>query len=114
MKSLFATILAAIITFGAATLGIQKQAQAETKLTMVYPFPDFLIYTKNCKALVKAINEKGKGVVQIDVLPFNSIKMFQQAPAVSKGRVDLNCIPAAFYARGIPELEAISLIGTLA
>ena len=71
MKSLFATILAAIITFGAVTLGIQKQAQAETKLTMVYPFPDFLIYTKNCKALVKAINEKGKGVVQIDVLPFN-------------------------------------------
>tara|TARA_B100000579_G_scaffold283772_1_gene235109 strand:- start:601 stop:1605 length:1005 start_codon:yes stop_codon:yes gene_type:complete len=108
MKLFFVTILAAIITFSASILGIQKQAQAETKLTMVYPFPDFLIYTKNCKALVKAINEKGKGVVQIDVLPFNSIKMFQQAPAVSKGRVDLNCIPAAFYARGIPELEAIS------
>jgi len=43
MKLFFVTILAAIITFSAAILGIQKQAQAETKLTMVYPFPDFLI-----------------------------------------------------------------------
>ena len=87
---------------------IPKNVNAETKLTLVYPFPDFLQYTKNCKALVAAINKRGKGLIKIDILPFNSIKMFQQAPAVSKGRVDLNCLPAAFYARAIPELEAIS------
>jgi TRAP-type C4-dicarboxylate transport system substrate-binding protein len=81
---------------------------AETKLTLVYPFPDFLIFTKNCKELVQKINVRGKGHLQIDILPFNSIKMFQQAPAVSKGRVDLVCTPAAFYARAIPENEAIS------
>jgi TRAP-type C4-dicarboxylate transport system substrate-binding protein len=98
----------AVVGFSATLFGLPNNGAAETKLTLVYPFPDFLQYTKNCKALVKEINSRGKGVVKIDILPFNSIKMFAQAPAVSKGRVDLNCIPAAFYARGVPELEAIS------
>ena len=99
---------AAAIGFSATLFGLPNNSTAETKLTLVYPFPDFLQYTKNCKALVKEINSRGKGHIKIDILPFNSIKMFAQAPAVSKGRVDLNCIPAAFYARGVPELEAIS------
>jgi len=100
--------------FIAALMGVvglswpTTSSAAETKLTLVYPFPDFLVYTKNCKALANKINARGKGVVQIEILPFNSIKMFQQAPAVSKGRVDLVCTPAAFYARAIPENEAIS------
>jgi TRAP-type C4-dicarboxylate transport system substrate-binding protein len=99
---------AAALAVGAATLfGAPSQA-AEVKLTMVHPFPDYLQYTKNCKAMVAAINERGKGVVQIEMLPLNSIKMFAQAPAVSKGRVDLVCTPAAFYASAIPENEAVS------
>lgn len=105
--SMFAYFLT-ICGMSAFFSSIPKNVNAETKLTLVYPFPDFLQYTKNCKALVAAINKRGKGLIKIDVLPFNSIKMFQQAPAVSKGRVDLNCIPAAFYARAIPELEAVS------
>jgi len=97
------------VLMGMAGVGWPKTSSAaETKLTLVYPFPDFLVYTKNCKNLAKKINAAGKGVVQIEVLPFNSIKMFQQPPAVSKGRVDLVCTPAAFYARAIPENEAIS------
>jgi TRAP-type transport system periplasmic protein len=103
------TAAAAGIVGGLAFTQAPSSAKAdEVKLTLVYPFPDFLVYTKNCKALAQKINARGKGVVQIDVLPFNSIKMFQQAPAVSKGRVDLVCTPAAFYARAIPENEAIS------
>ena len=108
MKSVVLSTITAAVALGAALFGFQSTASAETKLTLVYPFPDFLVYTKNCKALVGKINEKGKGTVQIEILPFNSIKMFQQAPAVSKGRVDLVCTPAAFYARAIPENEAIS------
>ena len=108
MKPTILGIVLSAVVVCMAIFGIQTKASAETKLTLVYPFPDFLVYTKNCKALAKAINKKGKGTIQIEVLPFNSIKMFQQAPAVSKGRVDLNCIPAAFYARGIPEMEAVS------
>ena len=102
------TCAIALVCFSSTIFGLPNKSSAETKLTLVYPFPDFLQYTKNCKALVKEINKRGKGVIKIDILPFNSIKMFAQAPAVSKGRVDLNCIPAAFYARGVPELEAIS------
>ena len=116
MKIMYPIRLAALVlvVLFAASFGGASIVKAETKLTLVYPFPDFLIYTKNCKALANEINKRGKGVVQIEILPFNSIKMFQQAPAVSKGRVDLNCIPAAFYARGIPELEAVSTASSTA
>ena len=83
-------------------------AIAETKLTLVYPFPDFLVYTQKCKELAGTINERGAGKVSIEVLPFNSIKMFQQPPAVRRGRVDLACTPSAFFARALPENEAVS------
>ena len=83
-------------------------AKAETELTLVYPFPDFLIYTKMCKQLVGRINDAGKGVVKINILPFNSIGMFKQPPAIKAGRVDIACTPAAFYARGLPEAEAVA------
>ena len=106
--ALVATAAAALVAGFAFSTAPSTAIAAEAKLTLVYPFPDFLIFTKNCKELVKKVNERGKGVVQIEILPFNSIKMFQQAPAVSKGRVDLVCTPAAFYARAIPENEAIS------
>ena len=102
------TCALALICFSATLFSLSNKSNAETKLTLIYPFPDFLQYTKNCKALAKEINKRGKGIIKIEVLPFNSIKMFAQAPAVSKGRVDLNCIPAAFYARAVPELEAVS------
>jgi TRAP-type transport system periplasmic protein len=103
-RSMCIALLLGVVTISWPTSSVN----AETKLTLVYPFPSFLVYTKNCIALAKKINQRGKGEVQIEVLPFNSIKMFQQAPAVSKGRVDLVCTPAAFYARAIPENEAIS------
>ena len=100
--------LAGVAAFSVVASFVGLSQAAETKLTMIHPFPDFLQYTKNCKNLVAAINAKGKGVVSIEMLPFNSIKMFQQPTAVSKGRVDLVCTPAAFYARAIPENEAVS------
>ena len=83
-------------------------ASAEVKLNMVYPFPDFLIYTKQCKQLAADISKALKGRLSIEVLPFNSIKMFQQPVAVRKGRVDLVCTPNAFFARAVPENEAVS------
>ncbi len=83
-------------------------ARAETELTLVYPFPDFLIYTKQCKSLVDKINDAGKGMIKIKILPFNSIGMFKQPPAIKAGRVDISCTPAAFYARSLPEAEAVA------
>ena len=58
---------------GGIALSAPTDASAATKLTLVYPFPDFLVYTKNCKALAAKINKRGKGVLEIEVLPFNSI-----------------------------------------
>jgi TRAP-type C4-dicarboxylate transport system substrate-binding protein len=99
------TFLTAAAAFAVLAMPV---ARAETTLTLVYPFPDQLIYTKLCKELVDKINTGAKGLVKIDVKPFNSIKMFEQPTAASKGVVDLVCTPAAFYARAIPENEAIS------
>ena len=113
MISRFIGFSAITLVAGAFAFGSPNPASAQTKLTLVYPFPDFLVYTKNCKALAEKINQRGKGVVSIDVLPFNSIKMFQQPPAVSKGRIDLACTPAAFYARAIPENEAVSTASSI-
>jgi len=100
----------AAATLGLATmmLGATPMARAATELTLVYPFPDFLIYTKLCKELAEKINTAAAGSVTIKVLPFNSIGMFKQPPAVVNGRVDIACTPAAFYARGLPENEAVS------
>jgi TRAP-type C4-dicarboxylate transport system substrate-binding protein len=91
-----------------ASLMIAGSASAQVKLTMTYPFPDFLTYTKLCKQLAADINAAAKGKFQINQLPFNSIKMFQQPPALRAGRIDMMCIPAAFYARALPENEAVS------
>ena len=94
--------MAAIVSMGAV------RAAAAAELTLVYPFPDFLIYTKQCKELAADISEASDGKVSIEVLPFNSIKMFQQPAAVRKGRVDLMCTPYAFFANAVPENEAVS------
>ena len=94
--------MAAIVSMGAF------RAAAAVELTLVYPFPDFLIYTKQCKQLAADITEASGGKVSIEVLPFNSIKMFQQPAAVRKGRVDLMCTPYAFFANAVPENEAVS------
>ncbi len=102
--------VAALAAGAALLVGVPpfKQADAAETLSLVYPFPDQLIYTKMCKQLAGRIDEAAKGKLKIDVLPFNSIKMFQQPPAVKSGRVDIACTPSAFYARSIPENEVIS------
>ena len=74
----------------AATLTLTAgPARADTELTLVYPFPDFPIYTKLCKNLQKITNSVDG--VTVKVLPFNSIGMFKQPSAISKGRVDMAC-----------------------
>ncbi len=95
---------------GAALLGWGAAASAqEVKLTLVHPFPDALVYTKSCKALVEAINKAGAGVVSITVRGGNeAIPMFNQPAAVRDGIVDMVCTPAAFYANAMPENDSIS------
>ena len=73
MISKFISLSAIAAIAGGVALGAPADASAATKLTLVYPFPEFLVYTKNCKALAANINKRGKGVLEIEVLPFNSI-----------------------------------------
>jgi TRAP-type C4-dicarboxylate transport system substrate-binding protein len=107
-KGLNKVLATAAVAALAGLTGAATPAKAETTLSMVYPFPDFLVYTKSCKEFVEKLNEAGTGTVQIDLRPFNSIGMFEQATAIQRGTVDMSCLPAAFYARGLPENEAIS------
>ena len=102
------SVLAVAGTAALLSAGATRASADEVKLNLVYPFPDFLIYTKQCKELVGKINAAAKGKLSITALPFNSIKMFQQPVAVRRGRVDLVCTPYAFFARAVPENEAVS------
>jgi TRAP-type transport system periplasmic protein len=108
LRRRFRNALLAASAAGLVASGSFAVRAQEVSLTMVYPFPDFLIYTKMCKELAQKITDRGKGLVKITVLPFNSVKMFQQPTAVKSGRIDLACTPAAFYARAVPENEVIS------
>lgn len=83
-------------------------AQAEDRVSAVHAFPDFLVYTQTFLAMVDDINERGKGVVQIDVRGGpEAIGMFQQPAAVRDGVVDMVHIPGSFYGANVPEIDAM-------
>lgn len=102
-------ILTMLAAFSIGMTAFAGGTMAQTKLSLVHPFPDFLVYTKSCKAMVGAINAAGGSDVSVDIKGGSeAVKMFQQPGAVSKGSVDMVCTPAAFYAQAIPENEAIA------
>ena len=83
-------------------------AQAEDRVSAVHAFPDFLVYTKTFLAMVDDINERGKGIVQIDVRGGpEAIGMFQQPAAVRDGVVDMVHTPGSFYGANVPEIDAM-------
>ena len=82
-RTMAKTAMAAVLGLTALT----QQAAAEDKLTAVHAFPPFLVYTKTFLGLVDAINERGKGVVSIEVRGGpEAIGMFQQPAAVRAAR----------------------------
>ncbi|WP_299030623.1 TRAP transporter substrate-binding protein DctP [uncultured Sulfitobacter sp.] len=83
-------------------------AHAEDRVSAVHAFPDFLVYTKTFLAMVDDINERGKGIVQIDVRGGpEAIGMFQQPAAVRDGVVDMVHTPGSFYGANVPEIDAM-------
>lgn len=85
-----------------------SQAQAEDKVSAVHAFPTFLVYTKTFLAMVDEINERGKGIVQIEVRGGpEAIGMFQQPAAVRDGVVDMVHTPGSFYGANVPEIDAM-------
>jgi TRAP-type C4-dicarboxylate transport system substrate-binding protein len=71
-------------------------------------FPTTLIYTQSFLEFVDKVNERGEGVIQIDVRGGpEAIGMFQQADAVRDGIVDMAYAPGSFYAGAFPERDAL-------
>ncbi len=91
----------------AAVLGATP-AKAEEVLSAVHAFPTTLIYTQSFLSFVDKVNERGKGVVRIDVRGGpEAIGMFQQPDAVRDGVVDMVYTPGSFYAGALPEKDAL-------
>ncbi|MGP9818479.1 TRAP transporter substrate-binding protein DctP [Salinarimonas sp. NSM] len=102
MKSILATV--SIAALAASTLA----AQAEDRLSAVHAFPTTLIYTQSFLEFVEKVNERGEGVIQIDVRGGpEAIGMFQQADAVRDGIVDMAYAPGSFYGGALPEKDAL-------
>tara|TARA_B100001758_G_scaffold243673_1_gene253762 strand:- start:587 stop:1606 length:1020 start_codon:yes stop_codon:yes gene_type:complete len=91
-----------------ASLLASTSAYAEDKVTAVHAFPGFLVYTQTFLAMVDDINERGKGIVQIEVKGGpEAIGMFQQPAAVRDGVVDMVHTPGSFYGKSVPEIDAM-------
>lgn len=83
-------------------------AWAEDKVSAVHAFPSFLVYTQTFLSMVEDINERGKGIVNIEVRGGpEAIGMFQQPAAVRDGVVDMVHIPGSFYGANVPEIDAM-------
>jgi TRAP-type C4-dicarboxylate transport system substrate-binding protein len=77
-------------------------------LTAVHAFAPTLVYTQSFFEFVEKVNERGEGVVRIDVRGGpEAIGPFQQADAVRDGVVDMAYSPGSFYAGALPEKDAL-------
>lgn len=92
----------------ALTLGTVVQARAEDVLNAVVAFPKPLDFTKSFLRYVDTVNEKGKGVVQINVQGGPEvIPPQEQGDAVRRGVVDMQYGPATYYLGAFPEADAM-------
>lgn len=99
--TLIGGLIAGVALTGAA-------AQAEETLTAVHAFPETLIYTQSFLDFVAKVNERGEGVVRIEVRGGpEAIGMFQQPDAVRDGIVDMVYTPGSFYGGALPEKDAL-------
>ena len=93
----------------AVALALTAQAaHAVDKISAVHAFPPFLVYTQTFLAMVEDLNERGKGILEIEVRGGpEAIGMFQQPAAVRDGVVDMVHTPGSFYGKNVPEIDAM-------
>ncbi|MFP4273995.1 MAG: TRAP transporter substrate-binding protein DctP [Paracoccaceae bacterium] len=92
----------------AGAVMVALPAAAEDTLSAVHAFPASLVYSQSFLEFVDKVNERGEGVVQIEVRGGpEAIGMFQQADAVRSGVVDMVYAPGSFYAGSLPEKDAL-------
>ena len=99
------------MTIAATAIGAMLAAApafAVDKISAVHAFPPFLVYTKTFLAMVDDLNERGKGILEIEVRGGpEAIGMFQQPAAVRDGVVDMVHTPGSFYGKNVPEIDAM-------
>jgi len=92
----------------AGTALVALPAAAEDTLSAVHAFPATLVYSQSFLEFVDKVNERGEGVVQIQVRGGpEAIGMFQQPDAVRNGVVDMVYTPGSFYGGTVPEKDAL-------
>lgn len=97
-----------VAALGGAAVFASSQAMALDRLSAVHAFPPSLIYTQSFLEFVEKVNERGEGVVQIDVRGGPEvIGLAQQPEAVRNGVVDMAYTAASFYAGTVPERDAM-------
>ncbi|MBP5981521.1 MAG: TRAP transporter substrate-binding protein DctP [Halomonas sp.] len=97
-----------VITFGVLTALSSTYAMAMDQITAVHAFPPSLIYTQSFLEFVDKVNERGEGIVQINVRGGPEvIGLSEQPDAVRNGVVDMAYTAASFYAGTVPERDAM-------
>ncbi|WP_394427239.1 TRAP transporter substrate-binding protein DctP [Vreelandella stevensii] len=96
------------LTLGMLTALASTHALAVDQITAVHAFPPSLIYTQSFLEFVDKVNERGEGVVQINVRGGPEvIGLSEQPDAVRNGVVDMAYTAASFYAGTVPERDAM-------
>lgn len=91
-----------------STAVFSAKIYAEETITAVHAFNTSLIYTKSFLSFVDKVNERGKGVIRIDVRGGPEvIGLGEQPDAVRNGVVDMAYTAASFYGGTIPERDAL-------
>ncbi|EWH03626.1 hypothetical protein [Halomonas sp. BC04] len=97
-----------LATLSVASMLASAHAVAVDRISAVHAFPPSLIYTQSFLEFVDKVNERGEGVVQIDVRGGPEvIGLSEQPDAVRNGVVDMAYTAASFYAGTVPERDAL-------
>lgn len=100
-------IRTALLVGAMAATGLAGTASAEETLKAISAFPQTLAFSQSFKGFVDLVNERGKGVIQINYA--GGPEMFppnQQVDAVRRGVIDMQYGPASYYLGTMPEADA--------
>jgi len=101
---------AAAITVSVAATSATAE---EVTLSAVNFVPNVHAFGKPMVDYVEAVNEAGKGLIQIDLKASGSMSPFQMGDAVKSGAVDMANLPATFYQNLLPIGDALKLASGL-
>src|SRR5262245_18764613 len=89
----------------------QSSAMAqEVTLRLVSAFPENSFYVSHLQKWIKSVNDRGKGVLQINFIGGpRAVPTFEVGNAVKTGVVDIAMSTGAFYTNVMPEADMLKL-----